>query len=62
MLNRQLELTLASTRSRRPTASNSRNGRARWWFDRMHQVVDRARDHSSTAAELASGAARGWLR
>jgi hypothetical protein len=62
MLNRQLELTLKSTRSRSPTASNSRKGRARWWFDRMHQVVDNARDYSSHSSELASGASRGWTR
>lgn len=62
MLNRQLELTLESTRSRHSAGSNRRKVRARWWFDHMHQVVDNARDFSSPQPKRASGASGGCTR
>lgn len=43
MLDRQLELGLANAR---PSLKHrqQRQNRARWWFDRMRQAVDRALD------------------
>lgn len=47
MLNRQqMELSLENTMR----AQGSRQGRrrmtlARWWFNRMHEVVDQTREH-----------------
>lgn len=45
MNNRQMELSLASTRSCLSRyRSKGRRVRARWWFDRMRQIVDGAAD------------------
>ncbi len=46
MINRnQLELGLKNaTGSHGRKRFSDRRNRARWWFDRMHQIVDQARD------------------
>jgi len=45
MINGQLELSLANARGCRPQSRRQRHlSRARWWFERMRQVVDRAID------------------
>ena len=43
MKNVQLQLSFENTRSCRPVPSRHRRlSRARWWFDRMRELVDRA--------------------
>jgi hypothetical protein len=45
MLDRQLELSFANGRGYlSPNRRQQRQSRARWWFDRMRQTVDRALD------------------
>jgi hypothetical protein len=42
-----MELSLANGRGYRPVSRRQRHlSRARWWFERMRQVVDRAIDWS----------------
>jgi hypothetical protein len=40
----QMELSLECGRGCPPAVRRGRPGRAHWWFERMRQVVDRARD------------------
>jgi len=43
MINGQLELSLTNARGCHPLSRRQRHlNRARWWFERMRQVVDRA--------------------
>ena len=43
MINGQLELSLTNARGCHPLSRRQRHlSRARWWFERMRQVVDRA--------------------
>jgi hypothetical protein len=43
MINGQLELSLANAHRCHPLSRRQRHlSRARWWFERMRQVVDRA--------------------
>jgi hypothetical protein len=45
MINGQLELSLANAGGCHPVSRRQRHlSRARWWFERMRQVVDRAID------------------
>lgn len=45
MIDGQLELSLNNPRGCQPLGRRQRHlSRARWWFDRMRQVVDRAID------------------
>ena len=45
MIGRQLELRLGSQAERCQSKwRQGRVGRARWWFERMHEVVNRAPD------------------
>jgi hypothetical protein len=45
MIDRQLELGFNGVTEVRPATRNQRRpSRARWWFDRMHQVVSSARE------------------
>jgi hypothetical protein len=45
MIDGQMELGLASTRGCHPVSRRQRHlSRARWWFERMRRVVDRAVD------------------
>ena len=47
-LKSQLELSLASDCATRPHRRLRRSERARWWFDRMHRLVDGATDFKGT--------------
>jgi hypothetical protein len=53
MFKGQLELSLVSYQVNRSTFRPRRAARARWWFDRMRQVVDNAADYPP-APELQS--------
>lgn len=44
MCQQQLELALEGSAQFRPLARTQRANRARWWFQQMHQLVDRAMD------------------
>jgi hypothetical protein len=45
MINGQLELSLANAAGYHPVSQRQRRlSRARWWFERMRQVVDSAID------------------
>ncbi len=45
MVSRQLELALGNQRGLRPVRGRrNRSGRASWWFEKMHGVVNQARD------------------
>ncbi len=45
MIEGQLELSLSNARGCQPLGRRQRHlSRARWWFDRMRRVVDRAMD------------------
>jgi|GEM_PF-846614 len=47
MIDGQLELSLTNARGCHPVSRRQRHlSRARWWFERMRQVVDRAIDWS----------------
>ena len=47
----QLELGLENPEQTRPLPpAGLRRSRARWWFERMHEVVDRAFDWRSVPA------------
>ncbi len=46
----QLELGLARKRNMRANRAGRRMPTARWWFERMHQAVDRAFDWTSPEA------------
>ena len=49
--NTQLELSLDAPRKLSGAGpQNRRLSRARWWFEQMHAVVDRAFDWSTTPA------------
>jgi hypothetical protein len=52
MTKTQLELTFEAPTMRigRMEQRNGRLARARWWFDQMHEVVDRAFDWSTAPA------------
>ena len=45
----QMELSLERNRTQCRTPSRRRTPGARWWFDQMHTVVDRAFAWSRTA-------------
>ena len=48
-MNAQLELGLnGQKRAARPQTHGRRASRARWWFQQMHLVVDRAFDWSTS--------------
>ena len=52
MNNKQIEFTLSSVRRNRSTRRpNYRQTRARWWFDRMRQIAERAPDWPASAAD-----------
>jgi hypothetical protein len=53
MLNRQMELSLKAQRinARRARRLRAHATSARWWFDRMRDVVDRAIDFPPSQVE-----------
>lgn len=62
MLNRQMELRLKANRinAQRARRARAHSTSARWWFDRMRNVVDQAIDYPPVEGEY-EGQARGVL-
>jgi hypothetical protein len=55
MNRNQMELTFDAARTHRPVIRRQRRlSRARWWFDQMHSVVDRAADFQSASPTQAA--------
>ena len=57
MLKSQLELGLVNHHASRVACPARRSARARWWFDRMRQVVDCAAGYPPAAGARPSPAA-----
>jgi hypothetical protein len=55
MNRQQMELSFDANRNFRPVIRRQRRlSRARWWFDQMHSVVDRAMDWQNSTSSQAS--------
>jgi hypothetical protein len=63
MLNRQqMELGLENTADKRPWRQRRRRTtRARWWFNRMHEVVDQTREWLPLEIETAGSDPGPWI-
>jgi len=56
MKNVQLQLSFDSNQNCRPLPSRQRRtSRARWWFDRMRELVDRAPEWPAATMRVDSG-------